>query len=41
MKVDKDAINVLTEDIEEEVLEQMPEWFRTLRDGYKKRAGGL
>jgi len=41
MKVDKEAINVLTEDIEEELLEQMPEWFNTLREGYKKRVGKL
>jgi hypothetical protein len=37
MKHDKDAISVLLEDIEEEVLERMPEWFRVLKDGYEKR----
>jgi hypothetical protein len=37
MKSKNDAIRVLVEDIDKEVLEQMPEWFKRLRDGYEKR----
>ena len=41
MKVGNDAISVLSDDIEEEVLKLMPEWFRRLRDGYRKRTNKL
>jgi len=37
MKSDKGAINVLLEDIDEEVLERMPEWFKRLRRAYLLR----
>jgi hypothetical protein len=41
MNSDKDAISVLLEDIDEEVLERMPEWFRKLKDSYERRASKL
>lgn len=28
---------ILEDDVEEEILERLPEWFRTLREGYRKR----
>jgi len=28
---------ILTEELDEEILGRMPEWFRILREGYKKR----
>jgi len=28
---------ILTEELDEEILERMPEWFRILREVYKKR----
>jgi len=30
----KDLLNILTEEIDEEVLERMPEWFKRLRSAY-------
>jgi hypothetical protein len=41
MKSDKDAISVLFEDIDEGVLERMPEWFRKLRDSYERKTNKL
>lgn len=34
---DKDMTEVLTEDLDEEVLERMPLWFKRLREAYMKR----
>ena len=34
--MDKEIKRILLEDIDEEVLEKMPEWFKILRDRYKK-----
>ena len=34
---DKDVTEVLTEDLNEEVLKRMPLWFRRLRKAYAKR----
>jgi len=34
---DEKAISVLTEDLDKEVLERMPLWFRRLRQAYAKR----
>lgn len=34
--MDKDATKILTEEIDEETLCQMPLWFRILRSNYKK-----
>jgi hypothetical protein len=34
---DKDITEVLTEDLDEEVLKMMPLWFRRLREAYTKR----
>lgn len=36
-----DAATVLLEDIDEEVLEQMPEWFRILKKAYRKHIENL
>lgn len=33
-----DELSILKEDIDEEVLSRMPEWFRILRENYKKQA---
>lgn len=33
--MDRDARRLLLEDIDEEVLERMPEWFKILRDKYR------
>lgn len=38
MESEEDATSVLAEEIEEEVLERMPEWFRVLRDEYEKKS---
>lgn len=35
-RMDKDATKILTEEIDEETLCQMPLWFRILRSNYKK-----
>jgi hypothetical protein len=32
----KKLTSILTEDIDEEILAKMPEWFRRLREAYKK-----
>jgi len=32
-----DLISVLTEEIEEEILERMPEWFKVLREAYEEK----
>lgn len=37
MEEKKDLAKILEEDIDEEVLSQLPEWFRILRTEYKKR----
>lgn len=37
----KDKLKILTEDIDKEVLEQMPEWFRKLREAYLKKKACL
>jgi len=34
---DSEIIEILTEDIEEEILDKMPEWFKVLRTYYSKR----
>ena len=34
---DAEIIEVLTKDIEEKILDRMPEWFRLLRTYYSKR----
>jgi hypothetical protein len=34
---DERATNVLKEEIDEEILEKMPEWFKVLRNHYAKR----
>jgi len=34
----KDLTSILTEEIEEEILSMMPEWFKTLRKAYARRA---
>lgn len=33
--MDKEIKRILLEDIEEEILEKMPEWFKILRDKYE------
>lgn len=33
----KDLLEILDEDIDEEVLARMPEWFKKLREEYRKR----
>lgn len=33
----EDLRNILVEDIDEEILERMPEWFKVLRKAYAKR----
>ena len=33
--MDKEIKRILLEDIDEEILEKMPEWFRILRNKYK------
>jgi len=35
--MDNEVKRILLEDIDEEILEKMPEWFRVLRRAYKKR----
>jgi predicted phosphoribosyltransferase len=35
--MDKEVKRILLEDIDEEVLSKMPEWFRVLKRAYKKR----
>jgi len=35
---DNELIDILTKEINEEVLSRMPEWFRILRDNYKSKA---
>ena len=32
-----DPIRILMEELDEEVLSRMPDWFRTLREAYKKQ----
>lgn len=34
---DEEITNILTEDVDEEVLERMPLWFRRLKEAYAKR----
>ena len=34
--MDKEIERILLEDIDEEILEKMPGWFKILRDRYKK-----
>jgi len=34
--LDKDSLEILKEELNEEVLSSMPQWFRILRDGYQK-----
>jgi len=34
---DEDVIDVLTEDLDEEILKRMPLWFRRLREAHAKR----
>jgi len=33
----KEDLKILSEDIDEEILSRMPDWFRTLRRAYAKR----
>jgi len=33
----EDLTCILTEEIDEEILSKMPEWFRILREEYKKK----
>jgi hypothetical protein len=33
----KKLTSILTEDIDEEILAKMPEWFRRLREAYKEK----
>jgi hypothetical protein len=33
----KDKLKILVDDIDDEVLDQMPEWFRRLREAYRKK----
>jgi hypothetical protein len=37
--MDEKIIRILTEEMDEETLSQMPLWFRTLRDSYMKTNG--
>jgi hypothetical protein len=34
--VNEDSLEILKEELDEEVLSSMPQWFRILRDGYRK-----
>jgi hypothetical protein len=36
---DEESISVLTEDLDKEVLEKMPLWFRRLREAHTGRLG--
>jgi len=33
----EDVIDVLTEDLDEEILKRMPEWFRILKEAHEKK----
>jgi len=35
--MDKEIERILLEDVDEEVLEKMPEWFRVLKRSYHKK----
>jgi len=37
MKENKEMLKVLEEEIDDEVLQRLPEWFRILRKEYQKR----
>ena len=34
--LNEDSLEILKEELNEEVLSSMPQWFRILRDGYRK-----
>jgi len=37
----REMLRVLLEEINEEILERMPEWFRVLRDAYEEKLSKL
>jgi hypothetical protein len=39
MKNKKEPTDVLDDELDEEVLSRLPEWFKILRDEHKKRKG--
>lgn len=36
METEEDPAKILTEDIDDEILARMPEWFRMMREAYLK-----
>ena len=37
MKDDKKLLEILRKEMDEEILSQLPEWFRILREAYKRK----
>lgn len=39
MEDEEDSVKILTEDMDDEILARMPEWFRVMREAYLKVNG--